>query len=589
MTDKPRIGIRGTIDGRRMGVRESLEEKTTWMVKAAAELITSNLKYTDGTPVEVVVCPYTIGRVSEATACEELFAKNNVIAEITVTPAWCYVTETMDVNPHRLHAIWGFNGTERPGAVTLAANLSAYAQNGIPAFGIYGRDVQDADDNTIPEAVAKQILHYARCAIAVGMMKGRSYLQMGSTCMGIAGSSIDQHFFHKYLGMRTESVDQTELVRRINAGIYDHEEYEKARQWVRERLQVGTNFNPPHLHVSEEDAEKQWDWVTKMALIGRDLMVGNPKLAEMGYIEEAGGHDAICSGFQGQRQWTDTYPNGDFMETILNTTFDWNGPREPLVLATENDTLNGVSMLFNYLLTNRAQMFSDVRTYWSPEAILRVTGETPTGDAANGFIDLRNSGATTLDAAGKMHDENDKPSMKPWWEVTDEDIDKTLKATTFHAATHEYFCGGGYSTHFTTEAGMPVTMCRVNILDGVGPVLQIAEGTTVLLSEEATKKIEDRTDRTWPTTFFAPRLTGKGAFKDVYTVMDNWGANHGAIGYGHFGAELITLAAMLRIPVNMHNVEEERIFRPRAWGLHGTAELEGADFRACANYGPLYR
>lgn len=589
MSEKPRIGIRPTIDGRRMGVRESIEEKTAWMAQAAAELITSEIKYTDGTAVEVVVCPHTIGRVNEATACDDLFAKNNVVAEITVTPAWCYVTETMDVDPKRLHAIWGFNGTERPGAVTLAANLSAYAQNGVPAFGIYGHDVQDASDNTIPEEVKARILQFARCAIAVGEMRGQSYIQMGSTCMGIAGSSIDQHFFHKYLGMRTESVDQTEIVRRINEGIYDHEEYEKARQWVRDRIQVGTNFNPEKYHRSEEECEQQWDFVTKMAIIGRDLMRGNPKLAKLGYVEEAGGHSAICSGFQGQRQWTDTYPNGDFMETILNTTFDWNGKREPVVIATENDTLNGVSMLFNYLLTNRTQMFSDVRTYWSPEAIERVTGEKPTGDAANGFLDLRNSGATTLDAAGKMVDEQGNHLFKHWWDVTEEDITKTLEATTFHAATHEYFRGGGYSTHFTTQGGLPVTMCRVNLLDGVGPVLQIAEGTTVLLSDEATKIIEDRTDKTWPTTFFAPRLTGKGAFKDVYTVMDNWGANHGAIGYGHFGAEIITLAAMLRIPVNMHNVDEDKIFRPRAWGLHGTAEPEGADFRACANYGPLYR
>ncbi|MBV7281276.1 MULTISPECIES: L-fucose isomerase [unclassified Corynebacterium] len=584
MVHHPKIGIRPTIDGRRRGVRESLEDKTMWMAHAAADLITKNLRYLDGEPVEVVIAETTIGRPGEAAACDDLFAGQNVIAELTVTPAWCYVTETMDMDPNRFHAIWGYNGTERPGAVTLAANLAAYAQYGIPAFSIYGHDVQDADDTDIPEEVSDKILTFSRAAVAAGQMRGKGYLQMGSTCMGIAGSSIDRHFFQDYLGMRVESVDMTEFIRRINEGIFDPEEYEKARAWVRENVQIGKDFNPE----PRDDAEEQWDFITKMALIGRDMMEGNPKLAELGFEEEACGFNAIASGFQGQRQWTDTYPNGDFMETMLNTTFDWNGARRPVVLATENDTLNGASMLLNYLLTNRTQMFSDVRTYWSPEAIERVTGEKPTGGAANGFLDLRNSGATTLDATGVMKDAEGNPCTKPFWEVTEEDQKAVMEATTFHAATHEYFRGGGFSTHFRTAPNMPVTMIRLNLIKGVGPVLQIAEGETVTLSEEATTKIENRTDRTWPTTFFAPRLTGKGAFTSVYDVMDNWGANHGAIGFGHFGKELITLAAMLRIPVNMHNVDDAEIFRPRAWGLHGTADKESADFRACENYGPFF-
>lgn len=582
----PVIGIRPIIDGRRRGVRESLEDQTMAMAHAAADLISSNLRYIDGEPVECVVAPSTIGRVGEAAACDDLFATKNVVAELTVTACWCYVTETMDMDPHRLHAIWGLNATERPGAVTLAANLSAYAQYGIPAFGIYGEQVQDGDDSEIPQEVKDRILQFARAAVAVGQMKGRGYLQMGSVCMGIAGSVLNRDFYQDYLGMRSESIDMTEFIRRMREGIYDPEEYEKARAWVRENITEGTDFNPPE--NQRDDKEEQWDFVTKMAVIGRDLMEGNPKLAEMGFEEEAAGFNAIAGGFQGQRQWTDTYPNGDFMETFLNTTFDWNGARRPVVLGTENDTLNGATMLLNYLLTNRTQMFSDVRTYWSPEAIERVTGEKVTGYAENGFLDLRNSGATTLDATGAMKDEDGNPCMKPFWEVTEEDQKKALEATTFHQATSEYFRGGGFSTHFRTAADMPVTMARINWVKGIGPVLQIAEGHTVLLPDEATKIIEDRTDRTWPTTFFAPRLTGEGAFKSVYDVMNNWGANHGAIGYGHFGADLITLASMLRIPVNMHNVPEDKIFRPRAWSLHGTDNPESADFRACENYGPYY-
>ena len=586
---KPVIAIRPIIDARMQGVRESMESKTRTMAAQAAELVTANLRYPDGTPVKAVVYPGTIGRAGEAREAKEFFAQYRVAGELTVTPSWCYVTEVMDLDPAYPHAIWGFNGTERPGAVTLAANLSAYAQFGVPAFGIYGRDVQDADDDTVPAEVAEKILVFARSALAVSTMKDSNYLQIGSACMGIAGSIVDRHFLKDYLGMGTESVDMTEIVRRIEQGIFDPEEYATAREWVREHIQVGQDFNPAEKQFSAEDKEAQWDYVTKMTLVAKDLMEGNPRLAEIGWPEEAIGHNALAAGFQGQRQWTDFWPNGDFMETMLNTTFDWNGAREPKVFATENDVLNGISMLFNYLLTNRTQMFSDVRTYWSPKAVKRVTGVTLDGVAADGFLDLRNSGPTSLDASGGAVDGNGNPTWKPWWEMTNADVEACLGKTTFHAATVEYFRGGGFSTHFSTPGGMPVTMCRINLVDGLGPVLQIAEGHTVELPEEAMATIENRTDRTWPTTFFAPRLTGEGAFKSVYDVMDNWGANHGAIGYGHFGHELITLAAMLRIPVNMHNVESERIFRPRAWGLHGTQNSEPADFAACKNYGPLYR
>lgn len=586
---KPIIAIRPTIDGRREGVRESLEAQTMQMANAAAKLISDQLRYIDGTPVECVISSTTIGRAGEAAQAAKEFAQYQVAAELTVTPCWCYSSEVLDFNPSYPHAVWGFNGTERPGAVMLAAALSAYAQFGIPAFGIYGKEVLDADDTHIPSDVATKILTFARAALAVAQMRGKNYLQMGSVCMGIAGSVVDWHFFHDYLGMGVESVDMTEILRRIENEIFDPEAYQKARAWVANKIIQGEDRNDPSQHLTAEETEAQWDFVTKMALIGADLMEGNPRLAELGFREEASGHNAILAGFQGQRQWTDYRPNGDFLETILNTSFDWNGPRRPQILATENDALNGAAMLFNYLLTNCAQMFSDVRTYWSPEAIERVTGEKPTGKAAAGILDLRNSGATTLDATGAMTDESGKPVMKPWWEVTESDISAALEATTFHPATKEYFRGGGFSTHFTSAADMPLTMCRVNLVHGLGPVLQICEGWSVLLSEKATDIIVERTDPTWPTTFFAPRLTGEGAFTSVYEVMENWGANHGAIGYGHFGDQLIALAAMLRIPVHMHNIEAERIFRPRAWRLHGTADAESADFRACATYGPLYK
>lgn len=587
MTNYPKIGIRPTIDGRRQGVRESLEQQTYQMAQSVSKLISQHLKYLDGTPVQCVISPSTIGRVTEAAASQQLFSQENVCATLTVTPCWCYGSETMDITHDMPHAIWGFNGTERPGAVYLAAVLAAHAQKGIPAFGIYGKDVQDADETDIPQDVQDKILQYARAAIAVGQMRHQSYLSIGNVSMGIAGSIVNDQLFQDYLGMRTEYVDMTELIRRIEGEIYDKDEYDKAIEWVRYHIQEGDDLNRPDLVLSREEKDRQWAYVTKMYLVTRDLMIGNPRLAELGFEEEALGHHAICGGFQGQRQWTDFLPNGDFMETMLNTQFDWNGIRRPYIFATENDALNGISMLFNYLLTNTPQIFADVRTYWSPEAVKRVTGHQLTDKAQHGFLHLINSGSCTLDGTGQAQ-HHGQPVMKPFWELTKEETDNMLKHTKFPVANREYFRGGGFSTQFLTRGDMPVTMVRLNMLKGVGPVLQIAEGYTLTLPEDVHQTLDQRTDPGWPTTWFAPRLTGKGAFKTVYDVMDNWGANHGAISYGHIGKDLITLAAMLRIPVNMHNVEEQDIFRPKAWGLFGTADLESADYRACQTFGPLY-
>ena len=580
----PKVGIRPAIDGRRKGVRESLEQQTMLMARSAAELITSNLFYPDGSPVQCIIADTCIGGVAEAAECAEKFAREGVGVSLTVSPCWCYGTEVMDTDPLTPKAVWGFNGTERPGAVFLAAVLAGHAQKGLPAFGIYGHDVQDAKDTSIPEDVKTKILRFTKAALGVAYIKGKSYLSMGSVSMGIAGSVVDPSFFQDYLGMRNEYIDMSEFNRRMEEGIYDQEEYKIALEWTKKNCKEGRDENKVIRPQAEKD--RIWEDVVKMSLIARDLMTGNPKLAEAGFGEEALGHNAILAGFQGQRQWTDHRPNGDYMEAILNSSFDWNGTRQPYLLATENDALNGVAMLFGYLLTNTAQMFSDVRTYWSPEAVKRVTGKTLEGVASNGLIHLINSGASALDFSGRQQKDG-KPAVKPYWEITENEADACLKATSWPSAVYEYFRGGGYSSEFLTRGGMPVTMSRVNLIKGLGPVLQIAEGYTVDLPEDINLQLTERTNPTWPTTWFAPKLTGNGAFKDVYSVMANWGANHGAISYGHIGADLITMAAILRIPVCMHNVTDE-IFRPNAWSAFGTADPEGADYRACANFGPIY-
>ncbi len=590
----PVIGIRPTIDGRKgpLDVRGSLEEQTMGMAQAAAKLFRENLRYSNGEPVEVVIADTTIGRVGESAACAEKFRKAGVDITLTVTPCWCYGSETMDMDPQTIKGVWGLNATERPGAVYLASVLATHAQKGLPAFGIYGHDVQDADDSTIPEDVKEMLLRFGRAAVAVASMRGKSYLQIGSVTMGIGGSIIDQDFIESYLGMRVESVDEVEIIRRMTEEIYDKEEYEKALAWTKANCKEGFDKNPDWIQKSREEKDAQWEFVVKMMVIIKDLMAGNKNLPEK-FSEEAIGHNAIAAGFQGQRQWTDFYPNGDFAEALLNSSFDWNGAREPYILATENDTLNGLGMLFMKLLTNRAQIFADVRTYWSGDAVKRVTGYEIEGKAkeADGFIHLINSGAACLDACGEAKDENGNGVMKEWWNVTEADQKAILDATTWNPADNGYFRGGGYSSRFLTRAEMPATMIRLNLVKGLGPVLQIAEGWTINLPDEVSDILWKRTDYTWPCTWFAPRCDGVegSAFKSAYDVMRNWGANHGAISYGHIGADLITMCSMLRIPVAMHNVPEKDIFRPAAWGAFGTKDKEGADFRACKNYGPLYK
>ncbi|EOS71061.1 L-fucose isomerase [Lachnospiraceae bacterium MD308] len=588
---QPVIGIRPTIDGRRgaLKVRESLEDQTMGMAHAAKKLFEENIRYSNGEPVKVVIADTTIGRVAETAACAEKFKREGVDITLTVTPCWCYGSETMDMDPNTIKGVWGLNATERPGAVYLASVLATHAQKGLPAFGIYGHDVQDADDSEIPADVKEKLLRFARAAVAAASMRGTSYLQIGSICMGIGGSIIDSDFMESYLGMRVESVDEVEIIRRMTEGVYDEAEFKKALAWAKEKCNIGFDKNPEELQKSEKEKEEQFEFVVKMAVIIKDLMGGNKNLPE-GCEEEMVGHNALAAGFQGQRQWTDFYPNGDFAEAILNSSFDWNGAREPYILATENDVLNGLGMLFMKQLTNRPQIFADVRTYWSGDAVKRVTGYEIEGKAkeADGFIHLINSGAACLDACGEAKDADGNGVMKEWYNVTPEDQDAIMKATTWNAADNGYFRGGGYSSRFLTDTQMPCTMIRLNLVRGLGPVLQIAEGWTIKLPFEVSDALWKRTDYTWPCTWFAPRCTGKGAFKTAYDVMNNWGANHGAISYGHIGADIITMASMLRIPVCMHNVPEEDIFRPAAWNAFG-ADKEGQDYRACAVYGPLYK
>jgi len=581
-----KIGIRPTIDGRLGGVRESLEDQTMNMARTAAEFLEKNLRHADGSNLECVISDTCIGGVAEAAACAEKFRTEGVGVSLTVTPCWCYGSETIDMDPHLPKAIWGFNGTERPGAVYLAAALAGHNQKGLPAFSIYGKDVQDSDDTSIPADVQEKLLRFVRAGLAVATMKGKSYLSMGAVSMGIAGSIVDCDLFEEYLGMRCEFVDMSEFTRRINEDIYDPDEFAKALDWVKKNCEEGKDYNPPERQKSREQKDLEWEFVVKMALIARDLMQGNERLAGIGFGEEALGHNAIAGGFQGQRQWTDHFPNGDFMEAILCSSFDWNGIRQPIMLATENDSLNGVAMLFGHLLTGSAQVFSDVRTYWSPEAVKRVTGHTLKGDAANGFIHLINSGPSALDGCGQQSLDG-KPAMKKWWDIKEEEVSICLENTTWGPAISEYFRGGGFSSTYKTVGQMPITMSRVNIVKGLGPVLQIAEGHTIELPDEVHSVLNERTNPTWPTTWFVPRLTGNGAFRDVYSVMANWGANHGAFTYGHIGADLISLASMLRIPVCMHNVPGDIVFRPSAWSAYGMDE-EGSDYRACNTYGPLY-
>ncbi|UCB46233.1 MAG: L-fucose isomerase [Spirochaetota bacterium] len=583
----PKIGIRPVIDGRRKGIREALEAQTMGMANALKHFFQKNLRHPNGLSVECVIADTCIGGFAEAARAAEKFEREGVGVSVSVTPCWCYGAETMDMDPLTPKAIWGFNGTERPGAVYLSAVLASHAQKGLPAFSIYGKDVQDADDESIPEDVAQKLLRFAKAGLAVATMKGKSYLAMGGVSMGIAGSIIDPSFLEQWLGMRYEMVDMSEFIRRMEEEIYDPKEYDLALKWVKKYCKEGPDPNKPHYRFSAHKKEDDWKAVVKMALIARDLMIGNPKLSGLGFEEEALGHNAIASGFQGQRQWTDHFPNGDFLETVLNSSFDWNGIREAFVVATENDYLNGIPMLFGHLLSGTSQIFSDVRAFWSPDSIKRVTGYSPKDTLENGVIHLINSGSTTMDGTGKQKRDG-KPAMKPFWEITPQEVTRCLEATRFCPADREYFRGGGFSTSFLTIGNMPVTMSRINMVAGLGPVIQVAEGYTVDLPEEVGKAIIDRTNPTWPTTWFVPNLTGHGPFRDVYHVMENWGANHGAISYGHIGGDLISLASMLRIPVSMHNVPSESIFRPKVWGAFGDYDSQGADYRACANFGSLY-
>ncbi|CAP56600.1 L-fucose isomerase [Gluconacetobacter diazotrophicus] len=581
----PKIGIRPIIDGRRGGIRESLEDVTMAMAHRTAAFLTSELRHAGGEAVECVIADTCIAGYAEAAACEEKFASAHVGLSISVTPCWCYGAETIDMVPERQKAIWGFNGTERPGAVYLAAALAAHNQKGLPAFSIYGRDVQDSGDEAIPPDVREKLLRFARAGLAVATMRGRTYLSIGGVSMGIAGSIVDHAFFRSWLDMRVQAVDMTELRRRLDRKIYDTAELETAQAWADARFRFGIERN-----ARPRDAAGKREILSEslaMTLCIRDMMHGNARLAAMGWAEEALGYDAIAAGFQGQRHWTDQYPNADVAEALLNSSFDWSGARAPSILATENDCLNGATMLFGLLMSGKAQIFADVRTFWSPEAVQRVTGHRLEGKSAGGILHLINSGAAALDGSCAVRDAQGAPTIKPHWQVDEDDISALLAATDWCPGLEEYFRGGGFSSHFVTRGGVAFTMVRLNLVAGIGPVLQIAEGWSVDLPPAVHAALEARTDPSWPTTWFVPRLTGHGAFRDVYSVMASWGANHAVLAHGHVGADFVALAAMLRIPVCMHNLDEAAIDRPSLWGAFGS-DKEGQDYRACAALGPLY-
>lgn len=583
----PKIGIRPIID-RRKRVKAALKEMTMALAHEAAAVISSSVRNPDGSPSEVIVFDTCISGLPEAARCSEQFRKEGVGVIVTVASGWCYPLETMETDPAVPHAVWGFNGTERPGAVYLAALHAAHNQKGLPVFKIYGRHIQDSGERSLPEDVQDKLTRFARAGLAAALLRGKSYLSIGSVSMGIAGCVVNEDFYRRYLGMTNAYVDMTEVTRRLDAGIYDPEEFKTAMDWVSRFCREGPDPNAEEERIPADRKRAGWETSVKMAMIVRDLMTGNPRLAQLGFEEEAYGYNAIASGFQGQREWTDHNPSADVLEAVLCSSFDWNGIREPYTVATENDNLNAVTMLFNHYLSHTAQIFADVRAYWSPETVRRVTGWTPEGPGTGGFIHLINSGPAALDGTGEQSREG-RPVMKPHWEISMEEAEACLAATSWRPTYMDQFAGGGYSTDFTTKGGMPVTMSRINLVDGLGPVLQLAEGYTLELPEDVHDALDLRTTPTWPTTWFVPNtVPGDPVFEDVYAVMEAWGSNHCAVSYGHIGADLITLASILRIPVNMHNVGRSRLFRPSAWSAFGTKDPEGADFRACTAYGPLY-
>jgi len=584
----PVIGIRAVIDPRRK-VYNRTYGQTQDMASSVADYLSDHVKYPNSLPLKCVVYQKCVSNIVEAQECSDYFKHLNVGAVITVATGWCYPLETMLLDAGIPHAVWGFNGTERPGAVFLAALTAACNLKGLPMFKIYGKEVREKDDKRIPEDVGRKLLSFTRAALAASLMKGKSYLSLGTVSMGISGCISDELFFQQYLGMRISYVDMSEIQRRMNKGIYDPEELSKAIEWFSNNCKEGVDYNDPSLmHTKEQKAEDARDSI-KLAIIVKDMMKGNQKLQDMGYEEEAAGYGAVAGGFQGQRAWTDQNANGDFMEAILNSTFDWNGRREPIVIATENDSSNAVSMLFGYLLTHTPQIFCDVRTYWSPETVKRITGEELEGRAKGGMIHLLNSGAAALEGSGCLTKDG-KPVIKPYWEMTEDDIKSCLQSTRWSPAMLDQFLAGGFSSTYSTKGEMPVTITRLNMVYGIGPVLQIAEGYTYEASPNIHMNLLGRTDPTWPSTWFVPNtIPGDAAYNDVYSVMESWGANHCSMSYGHIGSELITLASMLRIPVTMHNVETNNLFRPALWKAYGTKELEAADRYACAALGPLYK
>lgn len=577
---RAKIGIRMLVDNR-PALRAQQQQALFKLAEQVRLLLEGQVRYGDGVPAQCVIAPQPVGCVRDAAAVSELFRAERVGAVINIARAWAYPAEVMEYDTQLPQAVWGFSGSNYPGTVFMGAAVATAAQRGCPLFKIYGRDIQAGQDLRVPEDVADKLVRFAQCALALATLRGKTYLAVGSMCMGIGASAVDHAFFQCYLGMRTQMVDTAEILRRMEQKIYDPQEYARARRWAKENCREMQDPNPCALQQPAPQKQVAWDDSVKLALILRDLMQGNPALARQGHPEEAQGCLALAASFQGQRHWTDWQVSSDFAEAVLNSSFDWDGPRRPVTVATENDALQAAAMLMGTLLTGTAQIFCDMRAYWSPQAVQAHFGTVPP-TAEKGFLYLTNSGPAPLDgtlAAG---------ATKPFWAMTAEDMEGCIQHTQWGADKRAVFAGGGFSTSYQAAGGVPMTMVGLSLVKGLGPVLQIIEGETIALQPDLADALTQCTDPTWMRLFFVPRLTQAGVCSSVYNIVESWASNHCTLCGGHRAKAFTTLASMLRIPVCLHNLPPRQLFRPAVWGLYGEPGSTEADFRACQNYGPLY-
>ena len=590
----PTIAITPVADGR-PGAYEDNQANTWGMVEKVHNLLSGRITLSDGTPVRFVVAPEIVYGARTGALAQEYYIRQGVSANIWVSRSWAYSDELMSAcqgfgSSEWQQAAYGLNQTDRPGAVWLKAFTAAMDEKNRPIFAIYNPDLEDESGDLSPY-VAERLMRFARCAATVAEMRGKNYLSIGSVSMGIIGSDMRRNTFLHYLGMGTASVDMVAVKGRMDQGFYDHDELELAFNFMKRRFKF--NFGEGQRPLTPDGLLRD---CIKMTMIVRDLMHGNPVLAKasvgarQGFcadVERAQGYNAIAAGTQGQRQWTDLYPNFDMTESLLTSSFDWNGYRAPMIVATENDSKNAIGMLIANLLSGAPQLFADIRTNWTPESIKSATGVDVSKIAPLGLIDKRNSGAGALDYALDIFSTVKDGSQKTIQEVVQairagkriqqDLIKRAIEATTYEAAVLEYFAGDGLSSSFQTPGGVPLTAYRYNMVDNM-LTCSVVEGETVALPEDVISHISNVTNATWPESYWAPRDMSS------FEYMSRIGPNHDGNSFGLIGADMITINAMLRIPVDMHNVDKADIFRPTMWDRFG-----GDDFRACETLGPLYR